>query len=119
MSKDSQLPNWFIGDPKRIEQVLLNILNNAVTHKGEVALDIRLIAKESDIYHISFNIKDTGIGTQQQVEKLFSPFVQGDSSINRRFGGSGLGLSIVKNLVEMMGGSINVFLLQMKALHLL
>lgn len=112
LSKDPQLPNWFIGDSKRIEQVLLNILNNAAkfTQKGEVALDIRLIAKESDIYHISFNIKDTGIGmTQQQVEKLFSPFVQGDSSINRRFGGSGLGLSIVKNLVEMMGGSINVF----------
>lgn len=112
LSKDPLVPNWFFGDSKRIEQVLLNVLNNAAkfTSAGEVSLDVRLMAKENDKYHISFTIKDTGIGmTEEQVNKLFTPFEQGDSSINRRFGGSGLGLSIVKNLVDMMGGEVKVF----------
>lgn len=112
LSKDPLVPNWFFGDSKRIEQVLLNVLNNAAkfTNKGEVSLDIRLIAKEKEKYHLSFTIKDTGIGmTEEQVNKLFTPFIQGDSSINRRFGGTGLGLSIVKNLLDMMGGQIQVF----------
>ncbi len=112
LSKDPLVPNWFFGDSKRIEQVLLNVLNNAAkfTNAGEVSLDIRLIAKENDNYHISFTVQDTGIGmSEEQVNKLFTPFEQGDSSINRRFGGSGLGLSIVKNLLDLMGGEIKVF----------
>lgn len=112
LSKDPLVPNWFFGDSKRIEQILLNILNNAAkfTSKGEVSLDIRLIAKEKEKYHLSFTIKDTGIGmNEDQVKKLFVPFTQGDSTITRRFGGSGLGLSIVKNLLDMMGGQIQVF----------
>jgi CheY-like chemotaxis protein len=112
LSKYPLVPNWFFGDPKRIEQVLLNVLNNAAkfTSTGEVSLDVGLTAKEKDTYHIAFTIKDTGIGmTEEQIHKLFTPFEQGDSSITRRFGGSGLGLSIVKNLVDMMGGGIQVF----------
>jgi len=112
LSKDPLVPNWFFGDAKRLEQVLLNVLSNAVkfTTAGEVSLDIRLIAKEYDKYHISFTIRDTGIGmTEEQVGRLFTPFEQGDSTINRRFGGSGLGLPIVKNLVDLMGGEIKVF----------
>jgi signal transduction histidine kinase/CheY-like chemotaxis protein len=112
LSKDPLVPNWLFGDSKRIEQVLVNVLNNAAkfTSAGEVSLDVRLIAKENDKYHISFTIKDTGIGmTEEQVNKLFTPFEQGDSSINRRFGGSGLGLSIVKHLLDLMGGEIMVF----------
>lgn len=112
LSKDPLIPNWFYGDPKRIEQVLLNILNNAAkfTSSGEVSLDIRLVAKENEKYHLSFTVRDTGIGmTEEQVNKLFTPFTQADSSITRRFGGSGLGLSIVKNLIDMMGGKIQVF----------
>jgi signal transduction histidine kinase/DNA-binding response OmpR family regulator len=112
LSKDPLVPNWFFGDQKRIEQILLNILNNAAkfTTSGEVSLDVRLVARENEKYHLSFSIKDTGIGmTEEQVKKLFMPFIQGDSSINRRFGGSGLGLSIVKNLLDMMGGNIQVF----------
>jgi two-component system sensor histidine kinase/response regulator len=68
LSKDPLVPNWFFGDSKRIEQVLLNVLNNAVkfTSKGEVSLDIRLMAKENDKYHISFTIKDTGIGMTEE-----------------------------------------------------
>lgn len=112
LTKDPMIPDWFIGDSRRIEQVLLNVLNNAVkfTSIGEVTLDVRLLAKENDKYHIAFTVKDTGIGmSEEQVKKLFKPFEQGDSSINRRFGGSGLGLSIVKSLLDMMGGEIEVF----------
>ncbi|MDD3214123.1 MAG: transporter substrate-binding domain-containing protein [Eubacteriales bacterium] len=110
--KDPQVPNWFFGDVKRLEQVLINLLNNAAkfTDVGEVALDIRLTAKENERYHLAFTVRDTGIGmTDEQIGKLFVPFTQSDVSINRRFGGTGLGLSIVKNLVELMGGNIRVF----------
>ncbi len=112
LSKDPEIPTWIIGDSKRLEQILLNLLNNAAkfTNHGEISFDIRLIAHENNRYHLSFSIKDTGIGmTEEQINKLFTPFVQGDSSINRRFGGSGLGLSIVKNLVDLMEGQIQVF----------
>jgi len=112
VAKDPAVPNWFLGDAKRIEQILLNVLNNAIkfTGSGEVSLDIRFMAKAREKYHITFIIKDTGIGmTEEHVARLFEPFVQGDSSISRRFGGSGLGLSIVKNLVDMMDGEIRVF----------
>ena len=112
ISKDPQMANWYFGDSKRIEQILLNTLNNAAkfTAQGEVSLDVRLIAKENDWYHLSFTVKDTGIGmTEEQVKNLFQPFTQGDNTITRRFGGSGLGLSIVKNLLDMMGGEVQVF----------
>ncbi len=111
LTKDPGLPGWFFGDPKRIEQILLNVLNNAVkfTREGEVSLVIGLDGWQDDQCRLVFTVKDTGIGmTQDQVSKLFTPFIQGDSSISRRFGGSGLGLSIVKNLLEIMGGSIEV-----------
>lgn len=110
--KEPKLPNNFYGDPKRIEQVLLNIINNAVkfTNEGEVSLGVRMIAHKGSSYHIEFSIKDTGIGMSEDHQKqLFEPFSQEDSSINRRFGGTGLGLSIVKSLVEMMDGKIEVY----------
>jgi signal transduction histidine kinase/DNA-binding response OmpR family regulator len=112
LSKDPAIPNWFLGDEKRIAQILLNILNNAAkfTTIGEVSLDIRLVAKENEKYHLSITIKDTGIGmSKEQVDRLFVPFTQGDISINRRFGGTGLGLSIVKNLLDMMDGQVQVY----------
>ena len=112
LSKDPLIPSWFCGDAKRLEQILINLLNNAAkfTSAGEVSLDIRLMAEENEKYHLAFTVKDTGIGmSDEQVKKLFVPFTQGDSSINRRYGGTGLGLSIVKSLVDMMGGQIQVF----------
>jgi two-component system, sensor histidine kinase and response regulator len=111
-TKDPAVPNWFFGDAKRLGQILINLLNNSskFTSTGSVSLDIRLLAKENDQYHLSFTIRDTGIGmTDEQVKKLFVPYMQADVSINRRFGGTGLGLSIVKNLVDLMGGEVNVF----------
>ncbi len=111
-SKDSTIPTYFFGDPKRLEQILLNLLNNAIkfTDQGEVVFEIHETAKEGLHHHLTLTIKDTGIGmSKSTLEGLFTPFKQADSSINRRFGGSGLGLSIVKHLVELMGGEIQVF----------
>jgi signal transduction histidine kinase/CheY-like chemotaxis protein len=112
LGRDVALPFFFYGDPKRIEQVLLNILNNAVkfTKEGEVAFHVRMNCLAAGRCHITFVIHDTGIGmSERQLEHLFEPFSQEDASINRQFGGTGLGLSIVKNLVELMNGSIKVY----------
>jgi len=111
LARDPLVPDWFFGDAKRIEQVLLNILNNAVkfTSSGYVALEIGLEDQENEKCRLSFTVTDTGIGmTGEQVQKLFTPFTQADNSINRRFGGSGLGLAIVKNLLDLMNGHIQV-----------
>lgn len=112
LTRESQMPNWYYGDAKRIEQILLNIISNAAkfTSAGEVSLDIRMKSMEESRCSLVFTIKDTGIGmSEKQVKQLFEPFAQGDASINRRFGGTGLGLSIVKNLLDMMHGDIQVF----------
>lgn len=109
--KDPAIPDWFIGDSKRIQQILQNVLGNAskFTKAGEISLDVSLVSKKEDHYILRFTVRDTGIGmTEEQKQKLFAPFIQADSSINRRFGGSGLGLSIVKNLVEMMEGEVRI-----------
>ncbi len=112
LERDPALPVFFFGDPNRIQQVLLNLVNNAVkfSKDGTVSLSIRLVAKVKDAYRIEFSVKDTGIGmTSEQLVEVFKPFSQGDSSISRRFGGTGLGLSIVKSLVELMGGQIEAY----------
>lgn len=117
LSKESKIPVHFIGDPKRMEQILLNLLSNAVkfTTEGEVTLGIHLIAQEGERYYLELAVKDTGIGmSEEQIAQLFAPFSQADSTINRRFGGTGLGLSIVKNLVEMMNGEINIYSMEGK-----
>lgn len=111
LEKDPELPNNFVGDPLRIEQILLNLVNNAVkfTEAGSVKITVRSVGQTADSFEMELAVADTGIGmTQEQVDHLFIPFDQGDSSISRRFGGSGLGLSIVKSLVDLMGGSIAV-----------
>lgn len=111
MSKDPKIPADFFGDPKRIEQILINLISNAVkfTSNGEVSMEVSLTAREENSCDLEFRIRDTGIGmSKEEVDQLFTPFAQGDSSINRRFGGTGLGLSIVKSLTEIMGGEIEV-----------
>ncbi len=111
LEQEPRMPHTFLGDPVRIEQVLLNVVNNAIkfTSEGNVLLSVRVSDKKENICTIEFCIKDTGVGmTSEQLARLFIPFDQGDSSINRRFGGTGLGMSIVKNLVELMDGEIKV-----------
>jgi len=95
----------FYGDSLRIKQILMNLLNNAIkfTTHGEVSLIIGALPND----RIRFEVKDTGIGlTKEQISKLFHSFTQADSGTSRKYGGSGLGLSISKQLVKLMNGSI-------------
>ncbi|HMD98708.1 MAG TPA: PAS domain S-box protein [Terriglobia bacterium] len=103
---------WLLrGDPGRVSQVLVNLLGNAVkfTPQGEVAVGVRLESEGERTAILLFTVSDTGIGFRQdRASALFEPFVQADGSSTRRYGGTGLGLTISKQLVEMMGGRIGV-----------
>ncbi|HTD03628.1 PAS domain S-box protein [Undibacterium sp.] len=109
------VPRVLVGDALRLQQVLVNLTANALkfTERGEVAVLVKLVQlqsiKNKPVATLSFNVRDTGIGmsTEQQA-RLFASFTQADSSFTRRFGGTGLGLTISKRLVELMGGSILV-----------
>jgi signal transduction histidine kinase/ActR/RegA family two-component response regulator len=110
-SIDSKLLKMFMGDGIRLRQILINLVGNALkfTHQGDVEIMVNLqnIYQENDPpkYHILFAIKDTGIGiSSENIDKLFKPFSQVDSAHNRKYGGTGLGLIISKNLTELMGG---------------
>ena len=108
---DSNVPQALMGDPLRLGQVLTNILNNAVkfTEKGEIIVSCTLDAVLGERVRLRFMVKDTGIGmTPEQQGRLFTAFTQADGSITRRFGGTGLGLTITKRLLEMMDGNISV-----------
>jgi CheY-like chemotaxis protein/HPt (histidine-containing phosphotransfer) domain-containing protein len=109
--KESVLPAVLTGDAGRIRQVLLNLVSNAIkfTETGEVALSVRCLRQDRTQATIEWSVSDTGIGVAPDaLNELFRDFVQADTSISRRFGGSGLGLSICKRLVEQMGGEIGV-----------
>lgn len=98
-----------MGDPGRLRQILTNVLTNSIkfTSEGSVQLKVSLSHETKDSVTVNFSIVDTGIGIEEEVRKrLFQPFSQADSSTARRFGGTGLGLTISKNLVELMKGQI-------------
>lgn len=98
------LPGCCLGDPLRIEQILINLVSNAVkfTENGVVKLDV---VRDADV--LEFVVTDTGIGmSESELVRLFTPFEQGDGSTTRKYGGTGLGLAITSRLVELMGGSI-------------
>ena len=108
---DRNLPSGLRGDPLRISQVLINLLNNALkfTEQGKVFLRIKVQTINEEEVSLRFEIEDTGIGmTEQQLENLFKPFSQADTSTTRKYGGTGLGLSICNSLVKLMHGSIGV-----------
>jgi CheY-like chemotaxis protein len=99
-----------VGDPSRLRQVLLNLLNNAVkfTLQGRVAVEVALLSSEADHVVLGFGVEDTGIGIPaHRIEAMFEAFVQIDESTARRHGGTGLGLTICRNLVTLMGGRIS------------
>jgi PAS domain S-box-containing protein len=103
------VPRFLVGDPLRLGQVLINLANNAVkfTKSGEIVVSTELLEQAETGLTITFSVRDTGIGlTEDQIGKLFQSFSQADTSTTRKFGGTGLGLTISKRLVEMMGGEI-------------
>lgn len=106
---DKELPSTLYGDPNRLQQVLNNLIHNAIkfTEKGEVSFQIVKTSEVDENIIIEFVIKDTGIGiSPENKDKLFKSFSQIDASYTRKHGGTGLGLVISKQLVEMMGGEI-------------
>jgi len=106
---DPTVPRALVGDPLRLGQILINLSNNAVkfTDTGEIVVSTELVKKDGAQVTLKFSVQDTGIGmTEKQAAKLFQPFAQADSSTTRKYGGTGLGLTISKRLAEMMGGEI-------------
>jgi PAS domain S-box-containing protein len=103
------VPVHLIGDPVRLRQVIVNLIGNAVkfTDQGEIILEARTVEGNTDTTILRFSIRDTGIGIpEDKVDRIFEKFTQADSSTTRKYGGTGLGLTISKRLVELMGGSI-------------
>jgi signal transduction histidine kinase/CheY-like chemotaxis protein len=105
------VPRFLKGDPLRLGQILINLASNAVkfTEDGEIVISTRLVKENNDPVTLKFSVSDTGIGlTKGQIDSLFEAFSQADTSITRKYGGTGLGLTICKSLVDMMGGKIHV-----------
>ncbi len=108
---DVGVPTNLIGDPLRLQQILTNICFNAIkfTEKGYVNVTVSVVRKTPEEVRLNFDVEDSGIGlTDQQKARLFDPFAQADSSVTRQYGGTGLGLTISRQLVNALGGEIKV-----------
>ncbi|AZD87022.1 Circadian input kinase A [Pseudomonas chlororaphis subsp. aureofaciens] len=105
----AMLPRSYVGDPLRLAQVLTNLVDNSIkfTEAGHVCIGVCLVRQWNDKALLCFSVTDTGVGiSEEQQARLFNAFVQADLSISRRYGGSGLGLTISKKIVQMMQGDI-------------
>ncbi|WP_165390953.1 hybrid sensor histidine kinase/response regulator [Pseudoduganella lutea] len=108
---EPDVPSAFIGDAMRLQQVVLNLVGNALkfTAKGQVVFSVARVAQHGNTATLRLAVRDTGIGIDpEQQARLFTPFEQADGGISRRFGGTGLGLTIARQLTELMGGHITV-----------
>ena len=106
---DPSVPTALVGDPLRLGQILINLANNAVkfTESGEIVVTTELVKKDNSQATLQFSVRDTGIGmTAEQADKLFQPFMQADSSTTRKYGGTGLGLTICQGLISQHQGEI-------------
>lgn len=106
-----EVPPALRGDPHHLRQVLINLAGNAIkfTERGGVTVHVSLIAESEQSIRVKFSVRDTGIGISQEAqERIFDSFVQADQSTTRRFGGTGLGTTIAKQLVELMGGRMGL-----------
>jgi signal transduction histidine kinase/DNA-binding response OmpR family regulator/HPt (histidine-containing phosphotransfer) domain-containing protein len=107
----NEVPNHIIGDPGRLKQILMNLAGNAVkfTHQGEIYIRTEVAEDLGERIRLRFMVKDTGIGIARDKQKtIFESFTQGDGSTTRKYGGTGLGTTISKQLVELMGGEIDL-----------
>jgi signal transduction histidine kinase len=108
---DPRIPAGLLGDPVRLNQILLNLLGNAVkfTHQGEVSLSVRLLREDAQGVTLQFRVSDTGIGIPaDKLATIFESYSQASKQTTRLYGGTGLGLTITKQLVELQGGTIGV-----------
>lgn len=106
-----EIPDVLRGDPGRLRQVALNLIGNAIkfTNEGSVGLQVETVTRTDTTIQLRFMVADTGIGIPpEQQARIFEPFTQADSSSTRRYGGTGLGLTICTQLVARMGGRIGV-----------
>jgi signal transduction histidine kinase/CheY-like chemotaxis protein len=110
-SIDPQIPHHVLGDAARLQQIFNNLFSNAIkfTEHGSIRFQVRLLGIERGLARIEFSLRDTGIGmTDEEMARVFIPFSQASPATSRLYGGSGLGLSITRQLVELMGGTITV-----------
>lgn len=108
---DENIPDYLIGDPTKLSQILMNLINNALkfTHDGSVCVTTKLVSLEDKKASIYFEVKDSGIGIpEDKLVSVFDSFSQGSVDINRKYGGTGLGLTIVRKLVSILGGEIQL-----------
>jgi PAS domain S-box-containing protein len=106
---DDSVPAALVSDVTRLRQILVNLLSNSIkfTHRGEVLVSVAALALDEHRHEIHFSVKDTGIGIpQERLAELFQAFTQVDASTTRKYGGTGLGLTISKRLAEVMGGKM-------------
>jgi PAS domain S-box-containing protein len=111
LQTDIDIPEILNGDPARLTQVLTNLLHNAIkfTEGGEVRLNVKVVSADNEKIRMHFAISDTGIGIEpDRLQEIFDSYTQAKPSITRQFGGSGLGLTICKKLLKIMGGDISV-----------
>jgi signal transduction histidine kinase/DNA-binding response OmpR family regulator len=104
-----EIPDGLVGDPGRLRQVLVNLLGNAIkfTERGEIVLHVEPAAQEPEAVWLHFAVSDTGIGIPPEIQgRIFESFTQADNSTTRKYGGTGLGLTIASRLVELLGGKI-------------
>ncbi|MNJ91890.1 Autoinducer 2 sensor kinase/phosphatase LuxQ [compost metagenome] len=108
---DPGIPETVMGDPTRLTQIIINLLGNSIkfTQEGEVEVSAKLVGREDDVVQVEFTVKDTGIGIPaEKLDTVFERFTQAEKHTTRKYGGTGLGLNIVKQLIELQGGSITV-----------
>jgi PAS domain S-box-containing protein len=108
---DDRIPEVLSGDPVRLHQIFLNLLSNAFkfTNEGQITVSVRLLSEDEDKVTLEFSVADTGIGiAEDKIEEIFGTFSQATSGTSRLYGGTGLGLTIVKQLVEAQGGRVHV-----------
>ena len=108
---DERIPRALLGDPVRLNQVLVNLLSNAIkfTQEGQVEMNVKLLKKQGELATIAFEVKDSGIGiAEDKLNDIFESFTQASSDTTRKFGGTGLGLTIVKSIIDLQKGRILV-----------